>query len=1205
MPRSSYRDHDYAFGQMMLTLRSATELTQAELASRLTVSRQSVADWEAGRKYPKANHLQAFIRVITEHGGFSAGRDVEAIRALWEAAHQKVLIDEIWLSRLTTQYPDAAEDSLQASGKRQHVDWDAAMSIPSFFGREPELRVLTDWVLNESVQIVTLLGLGGIGKSALAVQFMHHIVSDFEVVIWRSLRDAPTDEEFFTDLLQVIAPQSLMEAHVSPERLQAILLNHLRTTRILLVLDNLESLLERENVGQLTPEHEGFTRFLHQSAETKHQSCIVLTSREKPKDLIPFEGFQGPVRTLRLAHLDFKACEQLLNEKRIVGSAVEYAQLIDAYAGNPLALKIVSQTIIELFDGDLASFLEHGEVMFGSIVELLTAQFSRLSSLEQTVIIWLAILREPSSINDLSAVLAFPLPRLQLLEAFETLYRRSLLERGNLQGSFTLQSVVLEYITVHLIAELTAEIVSGQLRRLFEHSIELAYVREYIRQTQERLLAVPLRAQLQSALPRHIHLEDRLKALLDQFRTQPHSAHGYAPANIMMLLRLLNGNLRETDLSHLMLRGISLQGIEMQDASLAHGFLLDSVFTEAFDVVITVTTSSRSDYWAASSRRGEVRIWTEHGLVLHRAWRAHLDLIMALAFSSDGQKLATGSWDRSVKVWDVATGDLLWTGWHNGELVRLAFSPDDRVVSSNGGTEVILWNAEDGTLLEKLPIGTTPTGVVWSRAGHLLVTSDLEGTIVIWSPQISAVSRLLVIHAASVPITGLAFSADDSVLASSGNDTDIKLWNVETGELIDSLQGHTDRVRRVAWSPDGRTIASASLDQTIWLWDFETSKCRAVLHGHSAEVWSIAFSSDGKSLFSGSADGTLRVWDVGSGRCIRMIQSYATTVFTIDWSPDGKQLVSGGANIPVTLWDVVGSTPPHILSNLPTVTSSLGWSSDGRYIASSDWNHAIRLWDPVLQRLSETLQPPDENGQMLYNLKWRPNGQQLAWGTYNNAVVVFDVPTHSYQITGKDFPTRLRLVEWSADGRFVAGCGYNSIIYIWDSLNFQLVQQITGHQGMIMWLAWKPDGLCLAAGGSSISGGDFTIWNLERDESEQTIDGLDYAVSAGAWDVDNETLITGSSDGNLHWWNTNSAEVIAVRGGHEGMIHAIRFNPERTMLASCSNDGAIVLWEAHHRERIRTLRHDRPYERLDITGLQGISETQKILLLSLGAVEKP
>ena len=286
----------------------------------------------------------------------------------------------------------------------------------------------------------------------------------------------------------MLAPQALSNASSSLESRQSLLLDCLRSRRVLLVYDNLESFLEEgEESGRMRVGYEGFARMLWRVAETGHQSCWLLTSREKPSDLVPLEGNHSPVRTLRLAQLDAEACKQLLAEKGVAGSVAEYLLLIQTYAGNPLALKIVAQTIVDLFDSQISPFLEQGEVVFGGVRALLDEQYARLSASEQSVLVWLAILREPVTVRELLAVLNVPLPRSHVLEAVESLRRRSLIEPGLRRGSFTLHSVVMEYMTERFLDEAKHEIERGNLSRLIEHGLELASSKDYVRQTQHEV----------------------------------------------------------------------------------------------------------------------------------------------------------------------------------------------------------------------------------------------------------------------------------------------------------------------------------------------------------------------------------------------------------------------------------------------------------------------------------------------------------------------------------------------------------------------------------------------------------------------------------------------------------------------------------------------------------------------------------------------
>jgi hypothetical protein len=518
-------------------------------------------------------------------------------------------------------------------------------------------------------------------------------------------------------------------------------------------------------------------------------------------------------------------------------------------------LKIVAETIADHFGGEIGPFLAQGPVIFGSIADLLNEQFVRLSPLEQTVLCWLAIVREPVTFNELLAVLVAPPPHGQVLEAIESLSRRSLIERGQRPASFTLQTVVLEYVTAVVIEGTTHEMLQHRLQGLIQYGLEQAGAREYVRQTQVRLLVAPIIASLQRAYRGRGEVEESLLSLLDQLRERADSAQGYGPANLIALLRLQRGHLRGIDLSHLAIRGAYLQGVEMQGASLAGSVLRDTVLTEALDATWAVAISSSGQYWAAGSWRGEVRVWREGGQILHLVWQAHTDNTFTLAFSPDERTLATGSWDGTVKLWDLQSGALLWMSWHTDFIYSVAFAPGGHTLASGGNDALIrLWDVPSGKHVQTLASqGGAVDSLAWSPDGCLLAGGCCDGRIQLWQvqesqPAISA--KTLVGHTNWVH--ALAFAPDGTQLASGSWDSTVKLWDVASGRVRQTLTGHTERVYSVAWSPDGGTVASASFDKTIWLWDVAQKRYRAALHGHSGAVYHLAFTPESGRLLSGS-----------------------------------------------------------------------------------------------------------------------------------------------------------------------------------------------------------------------------------------------------------------------------------------------------------------------------------------------------------------
>src|SRR5260370_30574 len=372
--RHVYRERDYAFAQLVLTLRTAIGLSQVGLAERLGASRRAVADWEGGSSYPKAERLKQLIALGMQQQAFPAGREEEEIRALWKAAHQKVLLDDSWLRDLLAPLspvplsPLAGTPGAHAAAEpaaSPRGDLVEALDVSHFAGREVEVAELSQWIVQERCRLVTLVGMGGIGKSMLASLLWSRLAPHFEAVLWRSVRDAPSCEELVADCTTFFSQTPPAEFPTSLEQRITQLVARLQASRCLLVLDNLETLLASgDPEGNYLPGYEGYGRLIERLAESVHQSCMLLTSRERPREIEALEGTRSPVRSLRLLGVDDQTAQELLSDRELSGTPAAWQRLAAGYAGNPLAFKIVAQAITDLFSGDLTPFLKKGQLFF-------------------------------------------------------------------------------------------------------------------------------------------------------------------------------------------------------------------------------------------------------------------------------------------------------------------------------------------------------------------------------------------------------------------------------------------------------------------------------------------------------------------------------------------------------------------------------------------------------------------------------------------------------------------------------------------------------------------------------------------------------------------------------------------------------------------------------------------------------------------------
>jgi hypothetical protein len=417
-------------------------------------------------------------------------------------------------------------------------DWGEAIDVTHFYGRQTELQTLQTWTLKSRCRLIGIFGLGGIGKTAVSIKLAQMLQAQFDCLIWRSLRQAPTLKDLLNDILTSLT--SIEGDEVSIKSLMA----QLQQQRCLLVLDNVESILrEGHRSGQYLAGYEDYGQLFELIGDQPHQSCLILTGREKPREIAIREGIELPVRSLQLQGVAVTEAQEILVDKGLVASSNQYQTLVNYFGGNPLALKLAATTIQTLFGGDSQAFLNQGHSVFSSLWDLLEQQFQRLSFRQQQVMYWLAISYDIVTPTILQAKLLSPIPSLNLLEILEGLHARSLIETTEV--GLSQQPVIMEYVIERFIQTVVQEIITDDLNLCKTHALLEAHIQDYLREAQMQLILIPLIDRLMTHFMSQSKLEQHLDHILDRLRDATTDQTGYARVNLLDLLCCLKTDRKE------------------------------------------------------------------------------------------------------------------------------------------------------------------------------------------------------------------------------------------------------------------------------------------------------------------------------------------------------------------------------------------------------------------------------------------------------------------------------------------------------------------------------------------------------------------------------------------------------------------------------------------------------------------------------------
>jgi WD40 repeat protein len=611
----------------------------------------------------------------------------------------------------------------------------------------------------------------------------------------------------------------------------------------------------------------------------------------------------------------------------------------------------------------------------------------------------------------------------------------------------------------------------------------------------------------------------------------------------------------------------------------------------------------------------------------------HGDIIFALSYSSDGERLATASKDGTVKIWDLSNGrEVRAYRGHGGPVRAVTFAPNGKFIVSAGGTEVHVWNPDDGKLIrkfiahsktinalavrpdsqriasggddlsvriwnpdaEKPVLETTGTAqdtspvmsLAFSPNGKLLAWIESGGTsagvLKVLEPEAEAAKRVR--FASPVHQAGgyqVAYSPDGKSIATCGErvasirvapNQDAPMNDNAVGTQLREYRGHNGLVSAVAFSKDGRFLATGSADNVVRVWDTSASeKLVRTFHGHDHQITALAFSPDGEFLASASMDQNVRLWNMQPSDPHRNFAGHTNSVWSAAIRKDGRQIASGGADRTVILWDVGNGKIQHRLEGHKLPVTTVLYSPDGRFVVSCGGDKLIKIWDA-------------ESGQFVRDLAgheaavmaacYSADGTRLISGGADRHVKVWDQGAKEPR-TLSGHRTAVSAVALRPDGKVAATGSADGMVILWDLEKNIQTGNFQAHTEGVAALAYSPDGRQLASCGTDKL---VKVWHFPAGkvaEDLMTLSGHSAPVSSVAISPDGRFLASAGGDNLIKVWSLQTRSEIRALRGHSDWVSSVTFSPDSRQLVSAGVDHSVKLWDFQNEEASASLGHTR------------------------------
>ncbi len=589
------------------------------------------------------------------------------------------------------------------------------------------------------------------------------------------------------------------------------------------------------------------------------------------------------------------------------------------------------------------------------------------------------------------------------------------------------------------------------------------------------------------------------------------------------------------------------------------------------DWVMSVAFATNGDLLASCSRDGTVRIWNLGTQQTEFELAAHQGSATSVAFHPDSHLLATCGQDGLVKLWNASTGELSREfGSHDGQGECVTFSSDGRLLASAARDQSInIWDPESGVLLNafRQPFAHVYR-LAFSPGGNKLAavaggSPDIGGKVFVFDTESGEILQTLEGHTSLT--TSVGYSSTGTQIAAGSYDGTVRVWDVTSGEETLTFQGHKDYISALAFSPDGQRIATASSDfqgggsrgsGEVKIWSAVDGRELLTLRGHTERVRQIAFSADGVRLATAGYDGTVRVWNSNRQDQSQRLQLASETISDVAAHPARPLAVSTSRRPRV--WDLPSTTEAAHFAGHDNFTYRVAFHPEGELIASCTKQGQLKLWN---WQTGEELFSIHGGNAEIEDLCIHPDGKRIVIALDNQSLQIWNVDTHQVERTIKIVGHDLISLAIDPGGEYLAVGLRNGSVQVFSVANGGMLRELAGHQSAIRRLSFSHHGRWLATASLDQTA---IIWEWPAGLPLHTLRGHTRNLNDLAFSPDDSRLVTASRDETLRLWDTLTGDSVLTLRGHEEGVLSVDFSADGLSIIS-GGYGGLNFWAANPR----------------------------------------